>query len=116
MGQNSSPHQAIENEFSCHYLGDELPPVQSDAFRTFLPQRAWASAARLRHAVGYGRVDELISIQESMKATPNGTLMGEITHATLIGWVDEPKDWAVFQNLIDQLIRFLRQGLGPRPQ
>lgn len=116
MGQISTPHQALENEFSCYYLGDELPPLQSDAFRSSLPQRTWASAIRLRQAVGDDNIGELINTLESLKESPDGALMGEITTATLIGWADDPKDWAVFQNLINQIIKYLQSDPGPRPQ
>jgi hypothetical protein len=115
MRQPSSPHQAIENEFGCYYLGDELPPLQSDAFRASLPQRTWTSAIRLREAVGEDRVGDLIRALESLKTTPDGILMGEIESATLIGWTDDPQDWAVFQGLVDQIIDFLRKAPGPRP-
>ena len=116
MGQILDPHKALESEFVCYFNGDELPVVHDEAFLASLPQRAWASAHRLRHAVGDDKINELIAVLQSLKEEPEGILMSVIAARSLVAWQDDPRDWAVFQNLINQLISFLRQPPGPRPQ
>lgn len=116
MGQTLDLHKALEHEFVCYFNGDELPVVHSEAFLASVPQRAWASAHRLRRAVGEDKVAELIDVLQALKEEPDGTLMSVIAARSLVGWQDDPQDWAVFQKLLDQLIGFLRQGPGPRPQ
>ena len=38
-----------------------------------------------------------------------------IITSTMIGWPDDPKDWAVFNELVDQIIDYLRKEPGPQP-
>ena len=116
MGQTLDPRKALEQEFVCYWNGDELPAVQSEAFLSSLPQRAWASAHRLRRAVGEDRVGELLDVLRSLKEEPGGVLMSVIAGRSQISWQDDPQDWAVFQRVVDQLIDFLRRGPVPRPQ
>lgn len=116
MGQIISLDKALENEFSCYYHGDELPPVRSDVFLTTLPQRTSASSLRLRRAIGDERVLDLIDLLKSLKDDPCGATMSVITNATLVGWADDPQSWAVFQSLIEQLIEALRSGPSPHPK
>lgn len=116
MGQTVEPQKALEQEFVCYWNGDELPAVQSEAFLSSLPQRAWASAHRLRQAVGEEQVDALIDVLRSLKEEPDGVLLSVIAGRSQISWQDDPRDWAVFQGIVDQLIDFLRRGPVPRPQ
>lgn len=115
MRQFQSPQEALDQEFSCYYNGDEIGFVRSESFCATLPQRAWASARRLRHAVGENRLPELIDVLESLKAEPHGPLMCKLMEGSLTWWTDDPQDWAVFQALVDQIIEFLRKEPGPRP-
>lgn len=108
MGPLLTPQKAIENELACYYHGDELPPLHSTAFRVSLRRRTWASAVRLRRAVGPDAVAQLITALQSMKSEPYGFLMCVVIEATLIGWPDDPCDWAVFQQIVDQIIEQLR--------
>ena len=114
MSAIKTPQKAIESEFVCYYNGDELNE-RSDEFRSQLPRMTWASARRLRNAVGIEQVPDLIAMLESMKAEPYGPMMSVIINRTMIGWPDDPKDWAVFNELIDQIIDFLRREPGPQP-
>ena len=107
-------HKALENELSCHYHGDELTSVQGAAFRLSLRRRTWASAVRLRRAVGESGIAQLIEELKALKTAPYGYLMCVIIEATLIGWPDDPRDWAVFRELVDQLIGHL-QPAAARP-
>jgi hypothetical protein len=115
MGQILDPRKALEHEFVCYFNGDELPVVHSEAFLATLAERAWASGLRLRHAVGEDKVAELIGVLQSLKEEPEGTLMSVIAGRSQVSWQDDPQDWAVFQRLVEQLIKFLQQGPGPRP-
>src|SRR3990167_5374747 len=114
MSWIKTPQQAIESEFVCYYNGDELNE-RSDEFRAQLPMMTWASARRLRNAVGAEKVPDLIGVLESMKAEPYGPMMSTIITSTMIGWPDDPQDWAVFKDLLDRIIDFLRKEPGPQP-
>ena len=114
MRQSKSPQEALDDEFSCHYNGDEIS-VRSESFRATLYQRAWASARRLRHAVGENNLPELINVLASLKAEPYGTLMSNLMEGSLTWWADDPQDWAVFKDLVEQIITYLQQDPGPRP-
>jgi hypothetical protein len=114
MGPSKTPEKAIENELSCYYHGDELASVQSAAFRLSLRRRTWASAVRLRRSVGEPAVAQLVRVLESLHAEPYGFLMCVIIEATLIGWPDDPRDWMVFREIVEQIIHHLHHP-GPRP-
>lgn len=98
-----SPQRAIENELSCYYHGDELTSLHSAAFRLSLRRRTHASAVRLRRAVGHAAVAQLVAVLRSLKAEPYGFLMCVVIEATLIGWPDDPRDWAVFCEIVEQI-------------
>lgn len=108
MGPLVNPQIAIENELACYYHGDELPSLHSAAFRLSLRRRTWASAVRLRRAVGESAVAQLVCTLQSMQTEPYGFLMCVVIEATLIGWPDDPRDWAVFVEIINQIIEQLR--------
>lgn len=116
MRQHIEPQRAIESEFVCYYNGDEIGFVNNDAFRISMPRRAWDSAHRLRHAVGDDKLVELIGNLEFLRANADAPQMINLMEASLTWWADDPQDWAVFQDLVDRIIKNLQSDPGPRPQ
>jgi len=115
MRKPLDPPAALDHELSCWYNGDELGSVRTEAFRTSLPRRAFDSAERLRQLVGEDKVAELIGVLETLKSEPNSTLMRNLMEGSQTWWADAPQDWAIFQNLVDQIIKYLQPNPGPRP-
>lgn len=116
MRPPKTPQEALDSEFTCYYSGDEISSVQSESFRSTLPRQAWDSAHRMRSAVGENHIPALVAVLESLKAEPYGPLMCNLMEGSLIGWADDPQDWAVFQILVDRIIQYLNADPGPRPQ
>lgn len=106
--------KAIKSEFTCYYQLDELPATWADqALRTELPQRAWASALRLRRVVGPASLPALAALLLEMRNDPSHPLVQRIGSSTMMMWSDEPEDWRVFQQLIDQIIGNLQADSAP---
>lgn len=106
-------HKAIKSEFTSYYQLDELPaPWTEEVLRTQLPQRARASAIRLRRVVGEDNIPALVGIFEEMRNDPGHALIQRIGSSTMMVWSDDPEDWRVFQQLIDQIVANLRSELA----
>jgi hypothetical protein len=109
MAKTKDVEQAIEDEFGCYYLIDELPPERHNDFcRTQLPGIAAKSAERLRSAVGEDHVNDLVKVLRNLRNDPSHPLVTAIGEASLMGWADEPEDWHVFQTLLDAIIDHLK--------
>ena len=103
MPRRWSIDDALRDEFSCHYLADELPPQWDDAFLTQrLPARAEASAMRLLHKVGDDHAPALATLLREAASAPDHTVVAMICDVTSVDWTDGA-DWPVLQRLLRQI-------------
>lgn len=106
--------KAIENEFSCHYLADELPPLTEQFIERELPGRASASAARLYQRVGPSRAGELISLLRAMRTSANHPLTRRLSD-DMIDWTEE-ENWPAFVRLLELIADGIEHKLAPDPR
>ena len=103
MPRRWSIDDALRDEFSCHYLADELPPQWDDMFLTQrLPARADASAKRLHHKVGDDQAPKLATQLREAASSQHHTVVAMICDVTSIDWTEEA-DWPVLQRLLRQI-------------
>ena len=103
MPRRWSINDALRDEFSCHYLADELPPQWDDAFLTQrLPARAEASAVRLRHKVGDDHAPALATLLREAASAPDHAVVAMICDVTSIDGTNGA-DWPVLQRLLRQI-------------
>ena len=84
----ASLNQAVEQEFSCYYLADELSPDWEDD----LPALASASARRLRGLVSQQCLGDLVRLLNTAAADPTHPVSAALESAMMSDWSD-PDDW-----------------------
>mgnify|MGYP003596707593 CR=1 FL=1 len=118
MSRKQTPEEAISSEFG-RYYGDDLPAVNTAAFRASIPQRAEYSAYRMRHLIEDDKLPELIALLDSVKHEPHGRVMNLISVGGPHHWPDDAQDLAVLNEIIEQILTHLRadpRSLPPRNQ
>ena len=100
------------DELGCHYLGDELPPLDGTFVREHLTRMARQSALRLARAAGVAGGARLLALLRELRDDRGHPLYKQIANQTLVGWSDEDASFAVFQALLDQIAAELA-GLTP---
>lgn len=100
MTQLQPLENAIRDEFSCHYLPEELPPQWDELFLSRdLPAKAEKSAKRLRHKLGADQAQELaVMLREAANSSAH-SLVTLISDVTSVDWTEE-QDWPVLQTLL----------------
>src|SRR5690349_18128898 len=96
-----SPGDALVDELTCYFNGDELPGPPDLA--RHLREEAAHSADRLAHRVGAARLGELAELLRVIRDDPRHQLIPTINSRTLIDW-DEPSSWPLFQDFLGQVL------------
>lgn len=100
MTQLQPLENAIRDEFSCHYLPEELPPQWTETFLSRdLPAKAEKSAKRLRHKLGTDQAQQLAALLREAANSSTHSLVALVADVTSIDWTEE-QDWPVLQALL----------------
>jgi len=99
-----SPKEALLQEFSTHYLVDEMPRFSREFSENVLPR--WAKATALRLSGQVRDIGNLIRLMDELGNNPIHPTLAELEDVTSIDWTDE---WPTFTRLLEMIVESLRK-------